>query len=109
MPSESRTQRKRTEGTEKTTEGGGRPPCVLCALCQPLCPRQRRWGAVSVPQDGAEVQSLQDKRSLVVLDQIAEIQRPVTRFHADVVREVDRAVHVDVHVVRVVPAVDAVG
>src|SRR6185503_11452243 len=61
----------------------------------------------SVTDDGPEVDPLQVQRARVGLDQVADVGRAITAFHADVVVEVHRAVDVQVDVVRVVALVDA--
>src|SRR5262249_23542531 len=56
--------------------------------------------------DDAEVQPLQNERSRVLLDQITEVERAVAALHADVVRQVHRAVDIEVDVVAGVLVVD---
>ena len=57
---------------------------------------------LSQPRDDPEVHPLQRERPGVGLDEIADVERAVADLRADVVREVHRAVDVDVDVVRLV-------
>ena len=54
----------------------------------------------SVPRDHPEIDPLQLERPGVGVDDVADVERPVADLRADVVREVHRAVDVDVDVVR---------
>src|SRR2546426_10367504 len=66
-------------------------------------------GSRSISEYRPEVQPAQRELAGVGLDQILDVERSVTGLHADVVREVHGAVHVDVDVMRLVSLVDAVG
>ena len=78
-----------------------RPPRTQEARSGSTASRSRRLvsAAVSVARHDPEEQPLQLERSGVGLDDVADVERAVADLDADVVREVERAVDVDVEVV----------
>ena len=57
--------------------------------------------------DAREVEAFQEERTVIALDGVADIERAVPHLGADVVAEVHRTVHVNVHPVALVALVDA--
>ena len=61
-------------------------------------------GAPLIAHDSAEVDSLRLEVSAVLLDHVAEIQPPITDLRSNVIIEIDRAVQIEVEIVRLVAA-----
>src|SRR6185503_10393451 len=55
-----------------------------------------------VPRNDAEVDAVQVERSRILLHEIPDIERSITKFPTDILREVQRAVDVEIEVMGLV-------